>query len=293
VPLTGTYPGGSAFTLRLTARTKRINLYKNGPLASLDLATLAAAPALEVFEMAGTDPVRVDSLAHLAACPNLTNLTLVIPAATDLSPLAALPKLRALHLKLTGPEPCQLEQLGPVESLFVLQRGDPPPLDLAPLAGRGITRLSLDGVTATRLSLTWAERGLESFTVTGALQLTELELPPFAGTALEYFHIQNCPALATLSLEPFASSDIRRLSIYGTAIGELDLAPLATCTSLEHLQFLVSRGYQLDLRPLVGLEKLTSLQIDREGYISDGPRGMTTSPAMSRWFDALDAESRD
>jgi len=287
--LTGTLRDGSPFEQSVNARTKRLRLYQHD-LATLDLAALAAAPNLEICET-GQNAIEIPSLAPLASCRALTNLSIAVPAGTDLSPLAACPALRALHLYIGGDAPCDLgwlAQLRTLESLSISQQGAPPPIDLSPLRELRVRSVSLSGITNARLDLDWVSPAFDGLYIGAAEQLAELDLAPLAGTRLRTFNLHTCRALEHLDLAPLAKLPLERIAFYEVWIKDLFLYPLAECPELHSLQLLHHATRTLDVTPLAPLAKLDDLDIDGKDapVLAQHALGKLASPGVREWHRA-------
>lgn len=229
VKLQGTLTDGSAIALPVTARTRRLRLYKH-PLKAIDFAGIAAATPLEILET-GQDPVAIANLAELAQCTELAELSLSIARGTDLAPLARCTKLRALHV--TGA--CDLGFVAKLARLESLSVSMPAAFDTGLLAKLPLRRLSLTHVTNTAIDLGWARPAFEGLSITDAPKLARLELAPLAKTGLRYLHLRDCPELTELSLYPLGGLPLEVVSVIGCGARFIDVTPLAGMASLRSL----------------------------------------------------------
>ncbi|NVB84026.1 MAG: hypothetical protein HOV81_36965 [Kofleriaceae bacterium] len=287
--LTGTLRDGSPFELSVNARTKRLRLYQH-ELATLDLAAMSAAPNVEILET-GQSAIAIPTLAPLAGCAALTNLSLAVPAGTDLSPLASCSALQHLHLYLDGTAPCDVSAIANVrtlESLSISQTGEPPPIDLAPLAVLGLRSVSLSGITNEALDLSWVTPALESLYVGKAQRLAKLDLAPLARTKLRTLNLHTVPMLARLDLEPLGNLPLERVALYAVGVQELSLHPLASCASLSSLQLLNHETRFVDITPLAKLPHLAGLELDGKDapFLGEHAVASIASPAVRAWHKA-------
>ena len=257
---------GSPYNRRLTARTRRLNLY-NQDLVSVDLTMLAKAPNLESLEL-GRNPLRTLDLAPLAQCSHLEGLVATAEAPVDLAPLAACANLRWLHVY------CQQW----------------PALDLMPLAGLAhFESLYVNGTVLTALDLSPLAHctTLRSFSL-HCPAMRQVALSPLAACAqLETFSLEHTPVQ---ELELFTWPNLQRLNLLRVPLETLDLTPLYN-SKLKRFWFVEHTLAELDLTPLVGLETLDDvyfkpalrLLLD-EVYVYHPERIL--SPGVRRYVDA-------
>ena len=287
--LLGSLIGGEPCAVDVTARTRMLKLHKY-QLAALDLSGLLAAPNLENIT-SGQSPIAVNSLLPLAACPGLNSLSISLPSDTDLSPLSGCKALRYLSLGLHGDAPCRLAELAMLpnlESLSIVQRGQPPPLDLSPLRGNNLSSVNLSGLTNTQLELEWVSSAFTSLEISNGAQLTRLDLGPLARSRLEFLRLITCPNIERLDLTPLADLPLKRIAISSVGVAGLSLAPLASCAGLESLQVVGHSARTLDVTPLAKLSKLDHLDLDGKNppWLSEPQAKLLASPALQAWHKA-------
>jgi hypothetical protein len=253
VKLAGTKRDGQAFALSVTARTSRVRLYKEGDVASLDLAGIhAAAPEIAIFETGSDGPTRWAHLDGLAALPKLTDLSLSVDGETDLSVLASAPALRHLHLHMWDRptfDTSWIAKIPTLTSISLAFHGARPTIELAAFVK--LDRVSFSGIANREIAIPAgassfyvdhspslerlaATPGVRTFHVIDCAALRELDTSGFANGPLEVLHLADVPALETMSFVPLGScKDLRLLTVVGHGIRWLDLTPLAKLASLR------------------------------------------------------------
>jgi hypothetical protein len=276
---------GPPFQLSVTSRTKRLRLYQH-ELATLDLAALTAAPNIEILET-GYAPIAIATLAPIASLSALTNLSLSIPAGTDLSPLAMCPALRYLGLTLEGDgadlEP--LSKMPALASLSLSQKNSTQVLDLSPLRARMLETVGISGFRGRVLDLGWASPALQSLAIESALDVATLDLTPLATTQLTLFNLRGLPALTTLDIAPLAQLPLRRLALANVGVEKFSFQPLSSCETLESLEFVAHATRFVDITPLAKLPALARLEVDSKDapILSAHVAKSITSPAVRAW----------
>ncbi len=183
----------------------------------------------------------------------------------DISPVAALTKLKTLHADAgltTGGILADLSPLAglPIESLVL---PDNPISDLSPLATMPLTKLDIHGTRVSDLS-PLAGMPLQDLNIqyTGVSDLSALAEMPLELLIANHTKVSDLSPLAELPLEtlqcsmthvtdlsPIAKLPLRHLAIRHT--GVTDLSPLKEMTSLRHLN--LQQTPVTDLAPLKGL----------------------------------------
>ena len=202
-------------------------------------------------------PVR--DLALLRLLPQVTSVDLALVDA-DLAPLAALPRLETLTLKISGP--ADLAALGRQPALRALT------LDLA--EGGDVAALgALRGLQTLRLSLDepWPA-GLVALA-----ELPRLESVYYRGNLLPWAEMPVLPAAHTLELQPsfHANTPLSSLASLAasSAVRTLEVGALARLAGAERflsVETLALAGPFRDLAPLARLPRLAKLRLCGEAF---------------------------
>ena len=227
-----------------------------------DLAGLAGPFGLRALNL--NDNPALTDLSGLAALASLQALHIQNIGAADLAPLAHLTALRYLSLGL-NPQITDLGPLAGLASLRTLRIDATGVADLVPLAG-------LWNLRTLTLSLNPGIENLAPLAGLGNLRTLRLSLNPglddlSALAGLSNLHTLLLRGVGAADLSPLAGlSNLRHLSLDDNP-GLTDLSGLATLTSLQSLHAR-SIGAS-DLAPLAGLSNLRyldlTLQPGREG----------------------------
>jgi len=211
------------------------------------------------------------------------DLSIAGPEVRDISPLRAMPGLKALHIMAANPSDISPLRGTRLTKLDLWAGAS----DLSPLRGIGLRSLDLSGSkNVTDLSpLKGMPLGALTIAFTGVSDLRPLE-----GMQL---HFLNCDSSKVTDLSPLKGARLKQLAIHNTKV--TDLSPLkgTTLTSLR-----MEGSAVTDLSPLEGvpLESLScNFDAPRDARVLRGIKTLSTingKPAAEFW-KGVDANTRD
>jgi hypothetical protein len=216
-------------------------------------------------------PVR--DLALLRFLPQIISVDLSVVGA-DLAPLAALPKLETLTLRLAGAT--DLAALGPLPALHTLTLHLTEGRDLAPLGAlRGLQslRLTVEDPWPTDLA--------------ALAELPRLESVYYLGNLLTWAEVPALRAAHTLELQPAwsANTPLPSLAALGASrtVRSLEVGAVAQLAGAERFPAVETLGLAgpfRDLAPLAQLSRLAKLRLS--GEVFEDLKPLLTPPRLRR-----------